>query len=269
MSAKAISHHWKPIEDIEGDLDRFRDRELEALWRAWTEQRKTLDMTQSLAEFNGQLAREWAIETGVIEGVYTLDKGVTKALIKLGIESGYIGHELRIVTRNLWRAQCVHTLMYWMVFLRSSRMSKSCQPPISRSFMHSCLSIRPPLLRSISSATLSRLNSRKGDYKTLPNSPTRKDGSVHEYCPPEHTASEMDRLIELHSRHEGAMLRPELQAVWLHHAFTQIHPFQDGNGRVARALSSFVFIKAGQFAFGSEFLASAEEDIDDGDWSSV
>ena len=27
-----------------------------------------------------------------------------------------------------------------------------------------------------------------------------------------------------------------LVAAWLHHRFTQIHPFQDGNGRVARAL---------------------------------
>jgi hypothetical protein len=48
---KAVFHHWKPIKDIS---DRFRDRELEALWRAWTDQRKTLNQTQSLAEFNGR-----------------------------------------------------------------------------------------------------------------------------------------------------------------------------------------------------------------------
>lgn len=33
----------------------------------------------------------------------------------------------------------------------------------------------------------------------------------------------------------------------MHHAFTQIHPFQDGNGRVARALASIDFIEAGLF----------------------
>jgi hypothetical protein len=38
-----------------------------------------------------------------------------------------------------------------------------------------------------------------------------------------------------------------VEAAWLHHAFTQIHPFQDGNGRVARALASLVFIKGGWF----------------------
>ena len=39
----------------------------------------------------------------------------------------------------------------------------------------------------------------------------------------------------------------QIEAAWLHHAFTQIHPFQDGNGRVARALASLVFIKNGFF----------------------
>ena len=40
---------------------------------------------------------------------------------------------------------------------------------------------------------------------------------------------------------------PEIEAAWLHHRFTQIHPFQDGNGRVARCLASLVFIQAGWF----------------------
>src|SRR5262249_34337252 len=39
----------------------------------------------------------------------------------------------------------------------------------------------------------------------------------------------------------------EVEAAWLHHRFSQIHPFADGNGRVARAIASLVFIKAGWF----------------------
>lgn len=88
---------------------------------------------------------------------------------------------------------------------------------------------------------------RKGDYKLQPNNPTRIDGRIHEFCPPEHVASEMDRLIEMHTRHVEKQLPPEVEGAWLHHAFTQIHPFQDGNGRVARALASLVFLKAGYF----------------------
>jgi Fic family protein len=87
----------------------------------------------------------------------------------------------------------------------------------------------------------------KGKYKTLPNNPLRSDGSVHEYCPPDHVASEMDSLIRMYARHQSIEIPPEVEAAWLHHRFAQIHPFADGNGRVARALASLVFIKAGWF----------------------
>jgi fido (protein-threonine AMPylation protein) len=94
--------------------------------------------------------------------------------------------------------------------------------------------------------TLILVTIEKGNYKTLPNNPRRQDGTLHAYCPPERTAEEMQRLIEWYRERESS-LSPELRAAWLHHRFTQIHPFQDGNGRVARALASLVFLKAGLF----------------------
>jgi fido (protein-threonine AMPylation protein) len=87
----------------------------------------------------------------------------------------------------------------------------------------------------------------KGKYKDAPNNPSRSDGSVHEYCPPDHVSAEMDRLIEMYARHQSMDVPPEVEAAWLHHRFAQIHPFADGNGRVARALATLVFIKAGWF----------------------
>lgn len=78
----------------------------------------------------------------------------------------------------------------------------------------------------------------------MPNNPTRENGSFHEYCPPEQVASEMDRLVAMHAQHIEEKVQPEVQAAWLHHAFTEIHPFQDGNGRVARAIATLVFLKA-------------------------
>jgi hypothetical protein len=87
----------------------------------------------------------------------------------------------------------------------------------------------------------------RGAYKTSPNSPTRPDGAAHEFCPPEHVASEMDRLIHMHAEHARRGIPPEVEAAWLHHRFAQIHPFADGNGRVARALASLIFVKANLF----------------------
>ena len=84
----------------------------------------------------------------------------------------------------------------------------------------------------------------RGDYKRQPNNPTRSDGTAHVYCPPEHVAVEMDKLVDLHLQHSAMDIAPEVEAAWLHHRFAQIHPFQDGNGRIARALATLIFIKA-------------------------
>jgi hypothetical protein len=57
--------------------------------------------------------------------------------------------------------------------------------------------------------------------------------------------SEIDNLVEWHTRHRSDGYHPLLVAAWLHHAFTQIHPFQDGNGRVARALLTWHLVREG------------------------
>lgn len=78
----------------------------------------------------------------------------------------------------------------------------------------------------------------KGVYKTMPNSPTLLDGRVHAYAPVLDTAPEMQRLIgELRSP-LFLDAHPVLQASYAHYAYVCIHPFADGNGRVARSLSS-------------------------------
>lgn len=56
----------------------------------------------------------------------------------------------------------------------------------------------------------------------------------------------MERLVQWY-RQAPDDAPPEVLSAWLHHRFTYIHPFQDGNGRVARALASLVFLKAGLF----------------------
>ncbi len=83
----------------------------------------------------------------------------------------------------------------------------------------------------------------RGKFKTLPNNPSIPGIGLHEYCPPEHVASEMDNLIQWHRAHLARSIPSEIEAAWLHHRFTHIHPFQDGNGRIARALASLVFIR--------------------------
>ena len=84
-----------------------------------------------------------------------------------------------------------------------------------------------------------------GEFKKRPNNPSI-DGTTFLYCPPEQVDSEMNNLIALyHSEMKDAHVIAK--AAWLHHAFVTIHPFQDGNGRVARLLASLVLIQDNLF----------------------
>ncbi len=82
----------------------------------------------------------------------------------------------------------------------------------------------------------------KGQFKKQPNNPKRSDGSIHEYCPPIHVDTEIDQLLSWLG--EYGQEDPIIVASWFHHRFTQIHPYQDGNGRVGRALNTLILLRA-------------------------
>jgi fido (protein-threonine AMPylation protein) len=242
-----MPHPWKPIDDLQEDFSALTDSELVSLLVYWQDQRASLEQEGSLGVFNARLAREWAIETGQIEGVYDLDRGITQTLIKRGIDADVIGHppgkqppELIVaILRDHQEA-----LEGLFQFVKGERQ-------LTKGYIHE---LHSALLRHQDTMTAVDQFGRvfetavlKGQYKQRPNNPTREDGSVHEYCPPEHVDAEMERLVELHTEHMSAGVPVEVEAAWLHHRFVQIHPYQDGNGRVARALASLVFLRAGWF----------------------
>jgi hypothetical protein len=241
------NYKWKEISGLPNDLEIYRDRELEALCVVWSEQQRVLGDSDSLRKFNQQLIREWAIETGIIEDVYTLDRGITQSLIEHGIEAAYIPHgttnrDPELVAKIIQSHQDVLEGLF--AFVKGER---NLTTGYIKELPAALLRYQTNFIVFDQFDRPFEKELEKGVYKSLPNNPRTLDGSVHEYCPPEHVASEMDRLIELHEAHEKRGVRPELEAAWLHHAFTQVHPFQDGNGRVARTLATIVFVKAGHF----------------------
>ena len=83
---------WEPITGLGEDWPSLTTDELRTLGVLWQEQRDSLD-TEGLVEFNERLAREWSIETGIIEGIYTLDRGTTQMLVERGLDATIIPHE--------------------------------------------------------------------------------------------------------------------------------------------------------------------------------
>ncbi len=83
-------YRWRPIEDLPEDWPELAAPELPALPAAWQKYSQKLRDSDSLKHFNERLIREWAIETGIIENLYSIDRGVTQTLIEKGIEASLI-----------------------------------------------------------------------------------------------------------------------------------------------------------------------------------
>ena len=80
-----------------------------------------------------------------------------------------------------------------------------------------------------------------GQYKTRPNSVITRYGDRFEYASPEETPSLMTDLVDWYNEEEklGKLSPLELAALF-HYRYIRIHPFEDGNGRIARLMVNFI-----------------------------
>lgn len=85
-----------------------------------------------------------------------------------------------------------------------------------------------------------------GQYKTRPNSVITATGERFEYASPEETPALMSDLVEWYNNavEEGSLSALELASLF-HYRYIRIHPFEDGNGRIARLLVNFILLRAG------------------------
>ena len=83
-----------------------------------------------------------------------------------------------------------------------------------------------------------------GQYKTRPNSVITRCGDRFEYASPEETPSLMADLVDWYnkSEQEGKLSPVELAALF-HYRYIRIHPFEDGNGRIARLMVNFILTR--------------------------
>ena len=85
-----------------------------------------------------------------------------------------------------------------------------------------------------------------GRYKTQPNHVITAAGELFQFTTPEETPAQMaDLVLWLRNEMESPGIGLIQFLALLHHRFTRIHPFDDGNGRVVRLLVNYVLLKAG------------------------
>lgn len=206
-----------------------------------------MDSSKEYELFINRLKRRHAIETGIVERMYDLDKGVTETLINEGFVSSLISHgDTNIEKGKLLSHLRDHLDAIDFVFdvVKENR-------DLTKGFI---LELHQLTTRNQEYAegrdqfgNKTRIPLLRGKFKERENNPTREDGSMVMYCPPEHVESEMDQLLITYRKLVDEQVHPLIIASWVHHSFTTIHPFQDGNGRVIRLLASLVLIKYGYF----------------------
>ncbi len=238
---------WKHIELTE----KWRNCDtsiLDDISESWFIQRQKLQGNSiEYKEFLERLKRKHAIETGIVERMYDLSTGMTEIFVNEGFRSSLLSHnDTNIDPRTLMQHLNDHLEAVNWVFdiIKEERpfsvsMVKQLHQLVTRH--QDTAEGRDSEGRKLKTKLL------KGEFKKGENNPTRPDGTKIFYCPPEHVDSEMDNLIEIYNREVEDGVHPLLLAAWVHHAFTTIHPFQDGNGRVVRLLASLIFVKAGFF----------------------
>ena len=83
-----------------------------------------------------------------------------------------------------------------------------------------------------------------GQYKTRPNSVITRYGDIFEYALPEETPGLMADLVDWYNaaEQEGKLSPVELAALF-HYRYIRIHPFEDGNGRIARLMVNYILTR--------------------------
>ena len=80
-----------------------------------------------------------------------------------------------------------------------------------------------------------------GDYKSFPNSVQLENGELFEYATPSDTPILMGELMDWYRNQISINELPTIAiAALFHYKLVKIHPFDDGNGRLARLLMNYI-----------------------------
>jgi Fic family protein len=183
--------------------------------------------------------RAAALDTGAIEGLYEVDRGFTftVAFETAAWEAALAQKGERV--RSLFEAQ-LHAYDYVLDLATKAE-------PISEAAiraLHEEVCRAQPTHRVITAVGPQEQNLPKGQYKSLPNHVRTRKGTDHSYAPVDVTPAEMARLVRELRSQPFLDAHPVIQAAYAHYGLVVIHPFADGNGRVARALASVFTYRA-------------------------
>ena len=270
-----IINLWKFIE-FAPVWEKCNTSKLDEISPSWFRRKDELEKTSSaFADFMERLKRQHAIETGIVERMYDISKGTTETLIEKGFAEMLISHG--DYSNNVTKEQLMNHLKdhlsavdFVFDFVKNNR-------ELTIGFikeLHQVVTAHQDFAEGRDQfGNKHKIPLIKGKFKERENNPSRQIGNekiTYNYCPPEHTDAEMDNLILIYNDLLKRKIHPVIIAAWFHHSFSIVHPFQDGNGRLARLLASLIFIKFNLFPLtvlredAKDIYIKSLEDADNG-----
>lgn len=209
---------------------------LNELFERWKSLQPLTEAQQS--SLSRRFSVEYNYNSNHIEG-NTLTYGQTELLLMFGSVSGE-GH---LRDFNEMKASQVGLEMM-------SKEVKDGKMPLTQTFirqLHKTL-LREDytIYRNLPGSVQTSFVIHAGQYKTRPNSVITRYGDRFQYASPEETPSLMTDLVEWYNKAEasGKYSVAELAAMF-HYRYIRIHPFEDGNGRIARLLVNYILARHG------------------------
>jgi Uncharacterized conserved protein len=179
---------------------------------------------------------EFNYNSNHIEG-NTLTYGQTKLLLIFGDTTG----NAKLQDYEEMRA---HDVGFNII----TQEAKDIERPLSEAFireLNKTILVRPFWKDAVTDAGQpTRMEVKIGEYKSRPNHVQTATGEIFYYATPEETPVMMKELVEWYnSEADKKQLSPIELSALLHYRYIRIHPFEDGNGRIARLLVNYVLIR--------------------------
>lgn len=205
----------------------------EALYKEWKSLKPLKDEDQ--LRLNQKFMLEFNYNSNHIEG-NTLTYGQTELLLLFG----------KVV--DAANMKDLEDMKASNVGLNMTKEQAGTEYPLTETFVrqlhHTILREDYTVYRQLPGGQQTSYVVHAGVYKTRPNSVITRTGEHFEYASPEETAALMADLVQWYNEEEtkGELSLAELCALF-HYRYIRIHPFEDGNGRIARLLVNYILCR--------------------------
>ena len=212
----------------------MRMGKIEELYQEWQNAQPLKD--ELLQRLNRKFMLEFKYNSNHIEG-NTLTYGQTELLLMFGRVVGDAN------MKDLEEMKA-HNVCLKMMQEEASIKEKPLTESFIRTLHHTMLREDYTVYRQLPGGVNTSYVVHAGCYKTRANSVITPSGERFEYASPEETPALMADLIAWYNQaeQEESMTPVELAALF-HYRYIRIHPFEDGNGRIARLLMNYILTK--------------------------